>query len=803
MKIPQINLSNLQHVKRLVLFSGIFLLVLSELIYFFVFHFNLGHLIIQLLFGLSLMYGLVTMAFHYGERLQDQLLQEIAHREEIARELHVRSSALEAAVNAVVITNRQGQIIWVNPAFTTLTGYVHDEVVGRRPSFLRSGAHDEAFYRQMWQTILSGQAWQGELVNVRKDGRFYTEEQSITPVRDQTGEISHFIAIKQDISKRQQAQAALKQFAERLEAIHAIDQAILARRSTAEIIYEALERLRSFVSWTRASVMLVKPDTNQTTTYVLMREAGRTLQQSIPYRLEDERALQFAQRNEIRYEPDLRQNNGSELYEWLGFTGVRAYASVPILAQADELIGLLNLASETPHAFTPEQLAIAREITNSLAIGIQHSRLYIAERAQRERAEALQRTGAAINSTLEFQQVMDLIMDQVARVVPFDMGNMILIQERTAHISHTRGYEKFDPTLPKQIAQLSFDLEQTPNLRHILQTRQPLIIDDVWEYPGWLRNKGAYQTRAWVGVPILINGHIAVIFALSKCEPYYYGHEHVELLQAFATQAGLALENAQLYEQLRAHAAMLEERVVERTRALAQANEQLTELDRLKTKFIADISHELRTPITNVNIYLDLLEHGKPERQLHYRQVLKQETQRLTHLIENIFDESRQTSHLRQSEYHLVNLNQIVHDVLTAHEEQIKARNLSLSSTLDPELPFIWGEQSHLARALANLLANAINYTPQGTVSVTTSHNEQNIYLRVADTGIGIAPEDVPHLFGRFYRGRNVSQSTIPGVGLGLGVVKEIVSLHHGEIRVQPREGGGTVFEVQLPIPEQ
>ena len=117
--------------------------------------------------------------------------------------------ALEAVANAVVITDTDGMILWVNPSFTRATGYPSEEVIGQTPRLLKSGAHDETFYRQLWSTIRSGNVWAGEMINRRKDGSTYVEEQTITPVRDTRGAISHFIAIKQDVTVRKQAEAAL------------------------------------------------------------------------------------------------------------------------------------------------------------------------------------------------------------------------------------------------------------------------------------------------------------------------------------------------------------------------------------------------------------------------------------------------------------------------------------------------------------------------------------------------------------------------------------------------------------------
>jgi len=124
----------------------------------------------------------------------------------------LKAIALEAAANAVAITTRDGRIQWVNAAFTRLTGYTASEVVGKTPGILRSGKHSAAFYREMWETILSGRPWHGQLINRRKDGSLYVEEQTITPVQTD-GQVSHFIAIKSDITQRKRQEEQLEYLA--------------------------------------------------------------------------------------------------------------------------------------------------------------------------------------------------------------------------------------------------------------------------------------------------------------------------------------------------------------------------------------------------------------------------------------------------------------------------------------------------------------------------------------------------------------------------------------------------------------
>ncbi len=129
----------------------------------------------------------------------------------------IQSSALQAVANCVVITDRNGCVNWVNPSFTRITGYSLEEVVGKNLRILKSGKHNSEFYRDLWESILAGRVWEGVLVNRRKDGVLYDDETTITPVPDESGQITHFIAIKQDITERRKAERAMKNYAKTLE----------------------------------------------------------------------------------------------------------------------------------------------------------------------------------------------------------------------------------------------------------------------------------------------------------------------------------------------------------------------------------------------------------------------------------------------------------------------------------------------------------------------------------------------------------------------------------------------------------
>jgi PAS domain S-box-containing protein len=137
---------------------------------------------------------------------------------ETHRQLRLLASALEAAADAIVVTDADGVIEWVNPSFTAVSGYTLDEARGRSTRLLRSGAHPPEFYRDMWATIRAGRVWRGEIENRRKDGRVYAEQMTITPVKDASGAVTHFVAVKRDVSEQRALEAQFRQ-AQKMEAI--------------------------------------------------------------------------------------------------------------------------------------------------------------------------------------------------------------------------------------------------------------------------------------------------------------------------------------------------------------------------------------------------------------------------------------------------------------------------------------------------------------------------------------------------------------------------------------------------------
>jgi signal transduction histidine kinase len=173
----------------------------------------------------------------------------------------------------------------------------------------------------------------------------------------------------------------------------------------------------------------------------------------------------------------------------------------------------------------------------------------------------------------------------------------------------------------------------------------------------------------------------------------------------------------------------------------------------------------------------------------------------LNDLINDVLDLSRMEQDVKEIEFELIDFNQIVYKIVEANRMKAEAKGLEITFESAKTLPKLLADPRQLEQVCTNLIANAINYTPNGSIKVSTVlKNGEQCVFRVQDTGMGIDDDEIDHLFDRFYRGRQASQSSIPGTGLGLSITKEIIEAHHGSIDVQSEIGVGTVFNVYLPV---
>ncbi len=237
----------------------------------------------------------------------------------------------------------------------------------------------------------------------------------------------------------------------------------------------------------------------------------------------------------------------------------------------------------------------------------------------------------------------------------------------------------------------------------------------------------------------------------------------------------------------------------------------LKEVDRLKSQFVSDVSHELRTPLTNIRLYLDLLQGTEDQaKATRYLDTLIRESERLGNLINDLLSLSRLEAGAAPFNPEKIEIAEVLAALVSDRRNLAASRGLDLEIAVDPRVPAPIGDKRLLSQVFTNLLTNAMHYTPEGgQITIRTEQVDHPdgswVTTSIKDTGMGIAPEELPMIFDRFYRGRAGEASGEPGTGLGLAICKEIAELHGGRITVESDgfTNKGSKFTVWLPLNEE
>lgn len=298
--------------------------------------------------------------------------------------------------------------------------------------------------------------------------------------------------------------------------------------------------------------------------------------------------------------------------------------------------------------------------------------------------------------------------------------------------------------------------------------------------------RGAFELPYFVCVPVLVDGHpIALLLSgrLRESKPLYPALDQGDL-NTFVAIAGLisaSIRNMRLGV--------------------------LEEMDRLKTQFFANVSHEFRTPITLTLGPLEQLLQGRygsvgPEAEAQLR-VMRRNQERLLGLVNQVLDLAKfEAGEMRLHASRRPDVNRIIAQVLSQFESAATERSLGIRQSLSADLVGVdlYVDADKLERLLINLLSNALKFTKRGHIEVSTELRDGSFRLSVSDTGIGIKDDQLPHIFDRFRQADGSSSREYAGTGLGLAIVKEIAQLHGGDVTVSSRYGDGTTFRVTLPL---
>src|SRR5579884_420171 len=322
------------------------------------------------------------------------VMEDITERKRAEKQLQIQTTALEAAANSIVITDREGKIIWVNSAFTALTGYGKDEVLGCNPRVLKSGKHDSAFYRNLWETIVSGHVWQGEIINRRKDGSLYNEFMTITPVHSRGGEITHFIAIKQDITKLKRTEEVLREHVTQLSKkshyeaiISAVTRSIHQTINLQDVLKNAVEAMSKNMDGAENVVIYL----------VEGQEAVMKANRGYPdWYVQQVRRIPYPKgatwktimEDKPRCVADADQENvigpaGRKV-------GTKSYLSMPIHFEG-KTIGCINIHSLEKNTFSEEDLNLLGIVSQQIEVAINNAKQTEQLQKAKEEAEAANR----------------------------------------------------------------------------------------------------------------------------------------------------------------------------------------------------------------------------------------------------------------------------------------------------------------------------------------------------------------------------------------------------------------------------
>lgn len=409
--------------------------------------------------------------------------------------------------------------------------------------------------------------------------------------------------------------------------------------------------------------------------------------------------------------------------------------------------------------------------------------------------------GRQVQVTFNLEQLFALVTPALVGALGFDRCLIGLFDPAHASLLW-RLHLGFTPQQAKQLLAHLTDLK----IRDLLAARtQPWIINQGQEHNDLERKLLQLLTLGTATLtPLSIQGELAGMLLLgNETAATKVTAGDAELLSVMAQQLSVAMENAHLYEELFQSRRDLEANIQERTRELGAANAALQRMNKAKSDFVSMVAHELRTPLTSVKGYASILRSGQlgpvAEPQAERLAKIEKSADHLAALINNLLDIARIESGRVAMNVSRVPTAPLMHRLQDLLRPQLAEQRLQLEvQTHDvAELP---ADAGQIERVFINLLSNALKYTPpEGRITVTFTRRPEDILVEVRDTGVGIAPDQLPHLFEEFYRAPNPINDGVKGTGLGLSLVRRIIEAHHGTIRAESEPGRGTRFVFTLP----
>ncbi|MBI1877656.1 MAG: GAF domain-containing protein [Chloroflexi bacterium] len=603
-----------------------------------------------------------------------------------------------------------------------------------------------------------------------------------------------------------------------LETNIAIGYHITAILDLDELLNYVVELIKERFGYYFVGVFLLDENGTHVITQAGTGEAGRLLrQQRLRLKVGEQGIIGWVAKNRrLARVDDVSQD--SRYFHLDIIPETRSELALP-LVMGKMILGVLDIQSDQVAAFRLDDLPVFQSLADQVATAIQNAFRYQNEKIRRQLAEALHEVSQVLSRTLDLAEVLNLILEYLAKSVPYDRALVMLQNKDELEVAAARGFPA-----DVQPLQVRISIKEDDVFQQIYQTRQPLVIPDVLQRPDWQHVEKLPQARAWLGVPLTRFDQVIGMLSLVREIPNAFSQDEIKLAVTFAGQAAFGLENARLYDKIVRFSQQLEDMVRERTIAVQEAYDQLERLDRTKSDFISIAAHELRTPLTVLRGYSKMLLNDASIKESAHRLELltgiHNGTVRLQEIVTSMLDIAKIDGRILELYPEPLNLPSVIELVAQTFSESLAERKQSLTIADMTDLPSIMADPDAMHKVFYHLIVNAIKYTPDGgkiTVTGRCLNGDSGgpfpgIEIIVSDTGIGIDPAARELIFTKFYQtgelalhstGKTVFKGA--GPGLGLAIAKGIVEAHHGKIWVESQGHDeetfpGSQFHVVLPL---
>jgi signal transduction histidine kinase/HAMP domain-containing protein len=472
--------------------------------------------------------------------------------------------------------------------------------------------------------------------------------------------------------------------------------------------------------------------------------------------------------------------------------GHRTTLAMPLLRE-DEAIGALVIRRVEMRPFNSKQIELLATFADQAVIAIENVRLFreVQERtAELARSvgelEALGEVSQAVNSTLDLDTVLKTIVAKAVQLSGTDAGTIYVFSSTRQQFRLRATYGMCDELIAA-ISNQAIGLND-PAIGDAARKRAPVQLLDLSEGTPSPTMKAVLDAgfRGILIVPLLRPNKIVGALVVRRRKPGEFEEQVVHLMETFAAQSVLAIQNAKLF------------------REIEEKGRELEAASRHKSQFLANMSHELRTPLNSVLGFTELLVDGiygeLPDKAKATVERVQANGRHLLGLINDVLDLSKIEAGQLTLTVDDYSVGQIVRTTATAVEPLARSKGLLLGMTIAENLPIGRGDERRLTQVLLNLAGNAVKFTEAGSVDIAADAVDGHFEIIVRDTGPGIAPADQRIVFEEFQQVDNSSTRQKGGTGLGLAISKRIVEMHGGAIGLESVPGSGSTFRITIPI---